>query len=109
MLVACVVVAFAAEGTFDPTILLSSNITPFLIAGILLQGLIPAIMAALKKAVPDWDKKAWAPPLIGALTMLVTAMTTGKVTDWKSALVYFLVGYAAGGAASSTRDIVVGK
>lgn len=109
-LVGVVALAFAVEGAvIDPSVILQSDLAPFFVVGILLQGLIPVLMAAFKKYIPDWDKKAWAPPLIGAFTMLITAMATGKVTDTKSAIAYFLVGYATGGAASSTRDIVVGK
>jgi hypothetical protein len=86
-----------------------SQLTTLIAIGLALQGLIPLIMRYLKKKFPRWDKKAWAPPIIGAITTTITGLATGQVRDIQTGLLYFLFGWASGGSASSIRDMVAGK
>ena len=67
------------------------------------------VMALLKKWLPDWDAKAWAPPLIGAVSSLLGALAAGQIQSVESLLVWVLAGLGAGTTASSVRDVVKGK
>jgi uncharacterized BrkB/YihY/UPF0761 family membrane protein len=88
----------------------TENTWLYIVAGVLLsQFVVPFVMRVLKKWFPKWNKKAWAPPLIGAMTTLMSAMVAGTVTGWREMIVAFATGYAAGATASSHRDIFKGK
>jgi hypothetical protein len=89
--------------------LLQGSLTYLMAAGLFLQGLIPLLMSVMKRRFPGWDRKAWAPLVIGMVTMLVFGLATGRVISWNAALLYALVGFASGGTASSLRDIYIGK
>lgn len=67
------------------------------------------VMGLLKKALPGWDAKAWAPPLIGAVGGIFGAMAAGQIGSFEQLAVWTLTGIGAGGVASSARDVVVGK
>ena len=93
-------------GTVDP----AGHVNYWLLGGMLGTVLWTNIaMVVLKKKFPGWDSKAWAPPLIGVVTMVLGGLASGRVSDVGSLIGYVLAGLGSGGAASSLRDTVVGK
>ena len=76
------------------------------ISGMIAVVYVPMLMKYLKKMFPRWDKKAWAPPIIGGISTLIAAMAAGQVTSWQYAAWFFVSGLGAGGFASSARDVV---
>ena len=83
--------------------------TFFMTVGATITTLTPFLMALLKRLVPGWEHKAWAPPVIGALGTVVSALTTGQVTSTWDLLIAVGAGFGFGGLASSLRDIFRGK
>lgn len=86
------------------------TITIWMLAGLALNTLwTTAIMAWLKSRWPLWDRKAWAPPLIGAISAFLGALASGQITSVEQAATWLLIGLGSGGTASSIRDVVRGK
>ena len=81
----------------------------FTTAGVIITTLTPFLMAILKRLVPDWEHKAWAPPLIGGLGTVVSALTAGQIASTWDLLVAIGAGLGFGGLASSIRDVFRGK
>lgn len=67
------------------------------------------VMVVLKNRMPDWNKKAWAPPVIGLMTTVLGALVADQCNSWNELGMWVLTGLGAGSAASSGRDILVGK
>ena len=71
--------------------------------------LIPFIVAAIKKFVPQEMSIAWVPIVLGVILWIGIGLSQGQVTNWINLLSYIMVGIANGGIASSIRDIFKGK
>ena len=88
----------------------TGTINWWLLAGTLGTALVTTfVMAALKKAFPGWENKAWAPPLIGAVMNGLAAMTAGEIHSTSTLVSWLLAGFLAGGLGSSARDVMRGK
>lgn len=67
------------------------------------------VMVMLKCKFPSWNKKAWAPPLIGAVTAVLGALVADQIHTWTQLTVWAATGLGAGSTASSGRDVAAGK
>lgn len=88
----------------------TSTVNIWLVLGLIGNALFTnVIMIFLKRQFSDWDKKAWAPPLIGAVGGVFGAMASGQITSVDTLILWILTGVGAGSFASSARDTVKGK
>lgn len=86
------------------------NLDGWMIGGLIGTALwTNVLMVILKGRFPDWQRKAWAPPLIGAVTAVLGALIGDQIHTWQQVAVWAATGVGAGATASSGRDIVVGK
>lgn len=89
---------------------MGTAVDPWVVAGIIGTGVWTNLaMVVLKAKFPDWQSKAWAPPLIGLVTAVLGAMAAGQVHTGGDLLMWVGIGLGAGSTASSVRDVKVGK
>jgi hypothetical protein len=81
-----------------------------IVIGSIIIPLIWFVMEKIKEKFPNWNKKAWAPPVIGMILFSATGLVNGQIeTSWYSLISYIVSGAVSGGLASSIRDVVKGK
>jgi len=66
-------------------------------------------MSWLKGKFPYWTRKAWAPPVIAGVTGVLAGMATGEIGSTADLTNWVLISSGVGTAASSARDVYVGK
>jgi len=82
----------------------------WMIAGVLGAAIwTNVVMVVLKSKFPDWNQKAWAPPIIAMVTTVLGALVANQIHTWTELIVWSATGLGAGGVASSGRDVMVGK
>lgn len=86
------------------------GLDPWMIAGLVGTALwTNVVMMVLKCQFPTWNQKAWAPPVIGAVTAVLGGLIGDQIHTWTQVAVFVATGMGAGATASSGRDIAVGK